>query len=386
MKIACVVHRYGQDIAGGSEAHCRHLAERLAGHHDVTVLTTCARDYLSWADSYPAGTSRVNDVTVIRFPVAHTRHLHRFWELSDRVFSGPASPEEEEEWFRENGPDVPGLLEFLRDRGRDYDRILFWSYRYAPTFFGLPLVRDRAVLLPTAEEDPAIRLGVLGRFFGLPRGYLFLTPEEEQLIAGCVDGPLPPSATIGSGLDPAPPADPAVIASLDLPPAFALYLGRIERNKGCETLLAFFERYLTNGGKPLPLVMAGPELMAVPDHPMIRRLGFVSEAVRESLLSQARVLLMPSPYESLSMVLLEAWNHGVPALVNGRCQVLKGQARRSNGGLFYDHEAEFAEALSWFLDNPDAARTLGAQGRSYVEREYRWPTVMGRVEEFLHAS
>ncbi len=49
--------------------------------------------------------------------------------------------------------------------------------------------------------------------------------------------------------------------------------------------------------------------------------------------SPASVLLVPSPFESLSLVLLEAWNHAVPALVNGRCSVLKGQARRANGAL-----------------------------------------------------
>jgi glycosyltransferase involved in cell wall biosynthesis len=174
-----------------------------------------------------------------------------------------------------------------------------------------------------------------------------------------------------------------VLRALDIPRPFALYLGRVERNKGCATLLAFFERYLAEGATPVPLVLAGPLFMPVPSHPLIRPLGFVSDAAREALLAEARVLVMPSPYESLSMVLLEAWNHGVPALVNGRCQVLKGQVRRANGGLYYDNVGEFAEGLRWFLEEPDKSRRLGEQGRAYVDREYRWPTVMGRVEDFL---
>jgi glycosyltransferase involved in cell wall biosynthesis len=383
MKIACVVHRYGLDIAGGSETHCRHLAERLAACHEVTVLTTCARDYVSWANAYPAGSSTVGPVRVLRFPVAHPRRIDRFREISERVFSRPSPALEEEEWFKENGPDVPDLLAFLRNHGRDFDRILFWSFRYAPVFFGLPLVADRAILVPTAEEDPAIRLEVLARFFALPRGYIFLTPEEHRLIQQCVPGPLPPSTTIGSGLEPAPASDPAALAQWAIPRPFALYLGRVERNKGCETMLAFFERYLTDGGIPVPLVLAGPVFIPVPQHSLIRPLGFVSDAAREALLAEARVLVMPSLYESLSMVLLEAWNHGVPALVNGRCQVLKGQVRRANGGLYYDHVGEFAEGLRWFLEHPNEAQRLGAQGRAYVDREYRWPTVMSRVERFL---
>lgn len=383
MKIACVVHRYGLDIAGGSETHCRHLAERLASRHDVTVLTTCARDYVSWANAYPPGETTIGPVRVHRFPVARTRRIDRFREISERVFSGPASEQEEEEWFRENGPEVPELLAYLRDHGRDFDRILFWSFRYAPVFFGLPLVADRAILVPTAEEDPAIRLDVLSRFFAQPRGYLFLTPEEQQLIQQRVPGELPPSTTIGSGLDPAAGGNDGALAGFDIPRPYALYLGRVERNKGCETMLAFFERYLADGGTPVPLVLAGPLFIPVPPHPLIKPLGFVPDAAREALLAEARVLVMPSPYESLSMVLLEAWNHAVPALVNGRCQVLKGQVRRANGGLYYDHVGEFSEGLRWFLEQPEKARRLGEQGRGYVEREYRWPTVMSRVEAFL---
>jgi len=95
---------------------------------------------------------------------------------------------------------------------------------------------------------------------------------------------------------------------------------------------------------------------------------------------------MPSPFESLSMVLLEAWNHGVPALVNARCAVLRGQVRRADGGLHYRTGAEFAAALDYLLDRPDEARALGAQGLAYVDREYRWPTVMRKIEDVLTRS
>ena len=159
MKLALVVQRYGRDIAGGSEAHCREIAQRLAARHDVTVLTTCARDYVTWADAYPPGESMDGPVAVRRFPVARRRRLKLFADLSDLVFDGVASPEAQDAWFRENGPDAPQLLEHLAHRGREYDRVLFWTFRYAPSYFGVPLVSERAILVPTAEEDPAIDLG-----------------------------------------------------------------------------------------------------------------------------------------------------------------------------------------------------------------------------------
>ncbi len=390
MKLAFVVQRYGSDIAGGSEAHCRLLAEHLSSTHDITVLTTCATDYVTWANAFPPGLSTERGVTVARFPVARPRALKDFADISDRVFAFGAPVEEQLAWFRENGPDSPELLEHLRTHGTDYDLVLFWTFRYAPSFFGLPLVADRAVLLPTAEEDAAIGLSVLADFFSAPAACLYLTPEEEQLVTSRATRPPAISAVIGMGLDPAlaDAAQPAHDQALSpaLPPApYLLYLGRVDRNKGCHTLFEYFES-ITDARPEITLVLAGPAKMTVPSHPRILSLGYVTDRDRDALLDGATALVVPSPYESLSIVLLEAWNRGVPALVNGQCAVLSGQVRRANGGLAYRSAREFAESLGYLLDHPESCRTLGVQGREYVEREYRWPTVLARVEAVLTAT
>lgn len=384
MKLACVVHRFGTEIAGGSEGHCRLIAEHLAASHDVTIVTTCATDHITWRNHYPAGETRIGRLRVLRFPVARERDLHRFMELSDLIAADRAIPVEQEQWFRENGPDTPALIEYLQTRGADYDRVLFWSYRYFDTYFGLPLVADRAVLVPTAEEDPLIHIDALNRFFALPKAFLFLTPEEQTLVG--TRAPVgTPSAVIGSGLDPAPEdVDVSPLDGLGLAEPFVLYLGRIDPNKGCPALIRHFLRYV-EGGRAVQLVMAGPASMTIPEHPLIRPLGFVDDGVREALLRKARALIVPSPYESLSMVLLEAWNHGLPALVNARCKVLRGQVERADGGLYYGNAVEFIAGLDYLLDHPDVARQLGQQGLAYVDREYRWPVVVGKIEALLRA-
>jgi glycosyltransferase involved in cell wall biosynthesis len=383
MKLACVVHRFGADIAGGSEGHCRLVAEHLAAQHDVTIVTTCAKDHITWRNHYPAGETRLRLVSpkrgareggtlrVLRFPVARERDMRRFMDLSDLIAADRATADEQEQWFRENGPDAPELLAHLRRHGAEYDRVLFWSYRYADTYFGLPLVADRAVLVPTAEEDPLIHVDALEMFLALPKGFLFLTPEEETLVAARAPGGRPS-------------VDLSRLDSLGLDDPFVLYLGRIDPNKGCQALIRHFLRYVEHG-RHVQLVMAGPASMPIPDHPRIRPLGFVDEGVREALLSTARALMMPSPYESLSMVLLEAWNHGLPALVNARCKVLRGQVERADGGLYYGNAVEFVSALDYLLEHSDAARQLGRQGLAYVDREYRWPIVMGKIDALLRA-
>jgi glycosyltransferase involved in cell wall biosynthesis len=386
LKLACVIHRYGAEIAGGSEAHCRQIAERLSAAHEVSVLTTCARDYVTWANAYPSGLTDVNGVRVTRFPVARPRSLKLFADLSDEVFGGRAAPGREEAWFRANGPDAPGLLEHLRARGCEYDLVLFWSYRYSTTYFGLPIVAERAVLVPTAEEDPAIDLDVLDGYFARPAGYLFLTPEEDALVSARAGRRLQPSAVVGIGLEPPTvAADRSTLADLGVPDVYVLYLGRIDRNKGCHTLFEYFQEYLRDSRVDTTLVLAGPATISIPSHPRIRALGFVSDDVREALLAHARALVVPSPYESLSIALLEAWNHGVPALVNAECRVLEGQVRRANGGLHYHSAWGFSEGLSFLLTRDAEAAALGRQGHAYVDREYRWPTVMARVEGLLDA-
>jgi glycosyltransferase involved in cell wall biosynthesis len=282
----------------------------------------------------------------------------------------------------------------LQTHGRDYDRVLFWAFRYAPTWFGLPLVADRAVLVPTAEDEDLIRTSrLVGAFFARPRAYLFLTPEERDLVAGRCEGPLPPFEIIGAGLEPAAPAHSraarsrAALDRLGLSQEFLLYLGRIDRNKGCDRLFDAYRDYneaMSAAGAPaLPLVLAGPIVLPVPDHPRIRALGFVDDETREALLAHAVALVMPSPYESLSLAVLEAWNHGTPVIVNGRCAPLRGQVRRADGGLFYDLPAELVAAIRHLQSHRDAAARFGAQGLAYVDREYRWPTVMAKVESIL---
>jgi glycosyltransferase involved in cell wall biosynthesis len=383
MKIACVVHRYGADIAGGSETHCRHVAERLAARHDVTVLTTCARDHVTWANELPHGVSHEGPVTVRRFSVARQRSMQRFSEACDGVFLGRPSRDEQEAWFRENGPDCPDLLRYLKTEGSTYDRVLFWAFRYATSFFGLPLVADRAVLVPTAEDDPIVRLDVLAAFFSRPSAFVFLTPEERALVTRRAMRPLEPSVVVGSGLDPAGPPPATALEPLGMRKPFLLYLGRVDPNKGCEILIRHFQRYHTARTSSMQLVLAGPANMPLPEHPAILALGRVDEPLRQALLSEAFLLVVPSPYESLSLVLLEGWNHGLPALVNGRCDVLKGQVLRADGGLYYRTYDEFARGIDFLLEHRDLARQLGRQGLAYVEREYRWPGVMAKIESLL---
>ncbi|MCG6925575.1 MAG: glycosyltransferase family 4 protein [Acidobacteria bacterium] len=384
MKLAFVIQRYGLEVSGGAELHCRWLAERLSRRHHVEVFATRALDYLEWRNHYPEGTEVVGGIPVHRHTVRRTRNARKFASLSTICFHETHSRKEEEAWVRENGPYSPALVRAVA-RSRDrFDRFLFYCYRYYQSYHGIPAVPDKALLVPTAEEDPAIQLTVFKELFRAPRGIVYLTPEEQALVQGASGNQAVPSVVIGSGLD-LPPADGSVdfAARYGLTRPFILYVGRIDKNKGCVTLFAYFRKFVEETGADVDLVLAGSAVIPIPDHSRIRYVGRISEEEKVAALRQCRLLVMPSPYESLSIVTLEAWKLGAPVLANARCQVLMGQCLRSDGGLFYHGYAEFAEGLQLLLDRPQLAASLGRQGQSWVDNECAWETVESRVEDLL---
>jgi glycosyltransferase involved in cell wall biosynthesis len=387
LKLAFVIQRYGLEVNGGAELHCRWLAERLAERHAVEVFATRALDYLEWKNHYPRGTEVVNGIPVHRSTVKRTRNARAFASLSNICFHEAHTREEEEAWVRENGPYSPELVKAVVAARARFDRILFYCYRYYHSYHGVPALADRAILVPTAEEDPAIRLEIMKPLLRAPRGLVYLTPEEQALVEDASGNQALPSVVIGSGINlPAPDPSLDFRRTHGIERPFALYVGRIDRNKGAVTLFAYFKKFLEETRADVELVLAGKSVVQIPEHPRIRHVGFISEEEKVAALRQCRLLVMPSPYESLSVIVLEAWKLGVPVLANARCKVLMGQCLRSNGGLVFHDYAEFAESLLLLLTEPGLADALGRQGRDYVEREYNWETIDRKVEGLLERT
>ncbi len=383
MRLCFVIQRFGTEVTGGAESHCRSLARRLARTHEVQVATTCAVDYATWGNHYPPGRQRVDGLDVTRFEVARPRSVRDFAFYSDVVFRDRFTPADEQRWIEENGPFCPALVAGLQSLD-DVDLFVFYSYRYYTTFHGVPKVARRAVLVPTAEDDQAVRLPVFRELFRRPRGLLYLTPEERALVQEVSGNVEIPSAIIGSGVDIAPGWESLdVRGRFSLPPRYLLYVGRVDWSKGVDRLFDYYRGLAEAWPEVPPLLLAGKAMLDVPSHPGIRHLGEVSDAEKFALIGGCELLLLPSPYESLSIAVLEAWALGKPVLVNGECRVLKGQCIRSNGGLDYRGFAEFAPALRLMLERPGLGEAMGRSGRAYVEREYGWEVVEERSQAFL---
>jgi glycosyltransferase involved in cell wall biosynthesis len=424
LKIAFIVQRYGAEILGGSEYHCRLIAERLAPRHQVEVLTTCAADYISWKNEYAEGADRIRGVTVRRFANARTRDIHAFNRYSEWIFTSAHTRDDEMEWLRQQGPWCPALLEYLERNQHQYDVLIFFTYLYAPTVLGARVAPHKSILVPTAHDEPAIHLDIYKELFSLPAGLAYNTEVERRFLTTHFSIRAIEEETVGCGVDlpgthtnhrdkgPAPdPAsdasdtadDPGAEAQDEESPSFRphlaqrgttfrrrhrlhgpilLYGGRIDAGKGCEELIEYFSSYVQEGGDAT-LALMGVKLMPLPEEPFIRFAGRLSDQERLQALEAATVVVVPSPYESLSLLALESFAVGTPILANARSEVLVDHCHRSNAGLYYADRDEFIECLKLLIADPHLRDSMGRNGRRYVRQNYRWDVILSKYDKMF---
>jgi glycosyltransferase involved in cell wall biosynthesis len=378
VNVALVVQRYGTEVLGGAETLARRVAELIAPEVDLTVLTSCAVDYLTWANHYSPGEREVNGVKVVRFPVTAPRDAAAFEEASARAYAAPDNLKLGRAWMRAQGPNVPGLLEHLRSAGGGYDVVIFVTYLYATTADGLPLAAEKSILVPTVHDEPPLRLSVFDEVFDKAQLCIFSTPEEHEVARHRFGLPEERARILGSGIDEYPNADATRFAretGIDWP--YALYHGRLDPSKGVPELIDHHVRYRARRADGPDLVLIGGGEAHLPTKRGFHKLGFVSDELKHDAIAGAEVVVCPSPYESLSFSQLEAWSHGRPTLANARSSVLVGQSRRSGGGLWYSSGREYAAMLDLLARAKPLAASIGAQGRRYAQREYSW----GRARE-----
>jgi glycosyltransferase involved in cell wall biosynthesis len=428
VKIAFIIQRYGAEVLGGSEHLCRLVAERLAVTHAVDVLTSCARDYVTWKNEYQEGADRIRGVTVRRFATARTRDIEAFNKYSDWIYNNPHSRSDEMDWLKQQGPWCPGLVEYLRRQQTQYDVLIFFTYLYAPTVLGLEVAPARSILVSTAHDEPAIRLEIFKDVFKTPAAICYLTESERRFVQHQFSERPLLEEVVGVGVDlpqqqpyprmPMSPDEDQASASTEsdgtdagaggaeedtpsrefpshllargavfrrrhrLYGPIALYGGRIDPGKGCEELVQYFSEYVKDGGDAT-LALMGVKLMPLPEEPFIRFAGLLSEQERLQALEAATVVVCPSPYESLSLLALEALSVGTPILVNARSAVLVEHCVGSNGGLYYADRDEFVECLKLLVRDERLRAALGRNGRDYVRRKYRWDLVIGKYERLF---
>ncbi len=428
MKIAFIVQRYGAEILGGSEYHCRLIAERLAPRHQVEVLTTCAADYVTWKNEYAEGADRIRGVTVRRFANARMRDIHAFNRYSEWIFTSAHTRDDEMEWLRQQGPWCPALLDtssatststtssyssptctrrLCLARASRRTRASLCQRRTTNRRSTSTSIRSSSAFPPASLTTPTSNGGSSRRISRFARS------RKKLLVAASICQECTRRFATKGRADrirrrrqnhpiratrPAtnrwptksPQASGRIWHSAVRRSAVGivctgrslLYGGRIDPGKGCEELIEYFSSYVQEGGDAT-LALMGVKLMPLPEEPFIRFAGRLSDQERLQALEAATVVVVPSPYESLSLLALESFAVGTPILANARSEVLVDHCHRSNAGLYYADRDEFMECLKLLIADPHLRESMGRNGRRYVRQNYRWDVILAKYEKMF---
>lgn len=387
-RVAVVVQRCHESVVGGSEALAWQYARLLSAHFEVEILSSTALDYVSWKGVLDPGVALREGIAVRRFPVAFERGpywycLHNRMMLGLQPHLRPATPRQglwreaqQDEYIRFQGPYCPALEDWLRDHQHEYAAVVFCTYLYPTTYLGIRHVpAHKTVLVPTLHDEPPAYLPAYAQRYAPHARRIWLTAAEQRTakrLWGFDEGEV-----IGMAVEHTESARPEVRAQ-----PYLLYCGRIEAGKGCDELLHAYERLPARG--KVSLVLTGVDNMGLPKAPGIEYLGFVDEARKLALMAGARAFVLPSQYESFSIVTLEAMAQRTPVLVNGRCEVMRDHVEHSGAGHHYATIDEMVGRMEQLcgLDDDERAR-LGTAGRDYVLAHYREERIRERLVDYV---
>lgn len=392
-RIAIVVQRCHESIVGGSEALAWQYATLLSEQFKVDILTTTALEYTSWANVLSPGVEEKQGISIHRFSVTIGRSI--YWhKLHERLISDfrypkysqmqaenarriPWSIALQEEFIRCQGPFSESLVSFLRVRWSDYKCIIFVTYLYPTTYFAISQVpSSRALLVPTLHDEPPAYLTAYSYMARRVRSLIWLTNAEKTLGQN-LWGDLP-GRVVSMGVETLPYAP----YRAEYP--YLLYCGRIDPNKGCNELIDFFILFKRNYPSNLRLILTGKNEITIPSHPDIEFRGFVSKAEKFQLMAGASIFVMPSPFESFSIVTLEAMAQCIPVLVNGFCQVLVEHIINSEGGKIYKDYESFSNAIQEFMADKNKLADIGDAARKYITSNYTLKNVLNRLMETVN--
>lgn len=384
--ITFVAPRYGADVVGGAELGVRALATRLSADGlDIAVLSSRACSFDTWEDEYSEGTTIEDGVSVSRFSVNHPRSL-KFAALCNQLLRHPekVSMRDAQRWVDEQGPTSSDLLDAIAEVSSGV--LALSPYMYYPAVRGVKVARVPTVLHAAAHPEPPLRLPVFDELFRSVSGLAHYSRLEQQLVLDrFAFTALTPQAVIGLPVE-SPDFEISPKAARDTfglgDQRFVVCLGRVLRSKGTHELVEFFAAAHKHQND-MKLVIVGPVSEEIPRQRGVICVGSVSEEQKFGLLAAAEALVNPSPLESFSLVVLEAWLAGTPVLVNGWCGPTREHCERSGGGLWYSNFAEFEVALNRLLDDADLRSRLAQAGQSYVKETFCWSAVRQRYLALL---
>ncbi|HSH02901.1 MAG TPA: glycosyltransferase family 4 protein [Anaerolineae bacterium] len=383
MRLALVIHRFGASLGGGAEQLAYGFATTAArlGHH-VEIWTTCAQNHYTWDNELPAGYAQTDNLHIYRFPITSWQPDQRALYEHRIDVSGALSLPDQDAWL-EAGPQSPTLYAHVAQHAPSMDAVIILPYLVSLNYYAAWAAGDKAYLWPCLHDEAYAYLQRFHLLLESVAGVFFNAPEEADLAINTLRLNLNRHAVIGVGVldedaipplpTPTPPTTP-----------YLFYLGRLETGKNLPLLYDYVSRYQTDHPHQLQLHLAGRGPCLPPDDSAFHYHGFVSEAEKTTLCANALAICQPSLNESFSIVIMEGWLAGRPALTHRDSAVTTGHVQRSKGGLFFRTYPEFVGTINWLRQHPSETTRMGLNGRNYVLQNYTWETIIDRFTSTLN--
>ena len=392
---------------GGAELHCMRLAEKMTSFYNVEVLTTCSLDYMSWANHYPEGVSTINGVTVRRFNVSQVRSwekmnefekiirieksiskrkgIKRFVKKMFSAFKNRRSTNVEQmNWILAQGPTTPDLINYIKTHESDFDCLIFFTYLYYPTVLGININPQKTIVIPLAHDEWPIHIPVFKTVFTVPACIMYNTLAEKKFVNRLFKNETVYAETAGIWVNvPVDLPDIDIKTELKICGDYILYVGRIDSNKITDQDFEWFLKYVEDTKKNIKLVLIGNLYREIPVSAHIMFLGFVDEDIKFNMIKQSLFLFQPSRFESLSIVVLEAFAMKKPVLVHKGCEVMKDHIDVSKGGFYYNDYEEFKDAFDQLTDDILLTKAMGISGKAYVDKNYSCENIIAKFQHVI---
>lgn len=389
--IAFVIPWYGDDIRGGAEAECNHLAHCLMEMGIfVEVLTTCVREASAdrGRNTLASGTSDESGITVRRFKVRE-RNVERYNKANEKLYYNRPFSLQDELAYLEEDINSPDLYKYIRLNKENYEYFIFMPYLYGLTYFGSLECQDNAVLIPCLHDESYAYMEHMKERLSKFKGMIFLSEPEAQLASKLYHLENVKTAVLGAYVESGweENCDPDHFRRKHgINDDFILFAGRKDAGKKVDELVRYYIGYKkVNPDTKVKLVMIGGGVVTIPEEYQsdIIDLGFVSAEDKHNAFAAASILCNPSHFESFSIVIMESWLAQTPVLVSKHCNVTTNFCRESNGGLYYDSFSVFCGCLDYLLNSQASAKQMGQNGYKYVTKHFIKSRIGEKYIEFF---
>jgi len=369
MKVVLCTDGVYPQAMGGMQRHSRLMAEHLArsGKVELTVLHPHASDIFD--KSLGIREVHVPDIDKSKF------YLRQLWRYSDRVG----------EKLEDLKPDVILSQGFCVWKGieRFSDRLIV--HPHGLEMFQMLTTKERMLGWPFRAalkhivRRSAVVISLGGKLTGILQGVAAGSKCRVVVLPNATD--VTSSPTVSAAGQP---------ATGNRQPLSLLFVGRFAFNKGLDVLMTVAER-LVKEGKPdlvrFQLAGDGPLLAQYQQAGLpanVELLGRVDDAQLDKLYAECDALILPTRFEGMPTVVLEAMARAKPIIVSdvGASGELVSP---HNGYLLPPGDAGqlYNAVLALAARSPEVRAKMGAYSYERVKEVFSWPVVVKGFEKLF---